>query len=120
MTVDTQTYDWDALEATTSATLREPKVVPVPAGIVRQAQKAVTGVTMPDGEVRHTLEFEFPSAELAAEFAGHMKNAGKLTEPASTITVLVDPVGVSRKAEVNPRLVRWQAGARRGRSGTAG
>jgi hypothetical protein len=108
-------YDWDALEASTSATLREPKVVPVPDGIVRQAQQAVTGVTMADGEVRHTLEYEFPTAEVAAEFAKHMKNAGKLTTPVSTITVLVDPVGVARKAEVNPRLVRWQAGARRGK-----
>lgn len=109
-------YNWEAFEAVTVERLREPKVQPVPAGIIKQAQRAVTGVTAPNGEVMHTLEYEFPAKELAIEFAKHMKHAGQHTNPVSTITVLVDPQGVAKGSEVNPNLVRWQAGKRRGRA----
>lgn len=135
--------EWGDLEAQFVTRLRDEKVEPVPAPIVALAQASLnghpTGEKDSDGnEIRlHAMQREFETAERAAAFAKHMRNAGKHTTPPSSITVLVDPNREkvqARHAEtgqllvkadgkpdmidgpvVNDRLVAWRAGAKRGR-----
>jgi hypothetical protein len=132
--------EWDGLEAQFVTKLREDRVEPVPAPIVRLAQLSLDGTTHPDNPdvTLHAMQREFESVERAAAFAKHMKNAGPHTNPPSSVTVAVDPNRTkvqARNAEtgellfkdngkpdmvpgpsVNPRLVAWRAGARRGRA----
>lgn len=136
----THTDEWGDLEGQFVTSLREKRVEPVPAQIVKLAQKSYDGVevTQPDGStiVRHAMEKEFETPERAARFAAHMRNAGPHTNPPSSVTVLVDPEqsrvpvlnedGSQKYADngkpvtqpgdpVNPSLVRWRAGKPRGR-----
>ena len=130
--------EWDNLNAAFVTTLREQKVEPVPEPIVKLAQRSFDGVTHPDdpNSKLHAMQMEFETEARAAAFAKHMRNAGPHTKPPSSITVVIDPQrGKVAKVEdgkevlnesgkpvmvpgpaVNPRLVAWRAGARRGRA----
>jgi hypothetical protein len=130
--------EWDGLNAQFVTTLREQKVEPVPEPIIKLAQRSLDGIPHPtdEGVVLHAMQLEFETEARAAAFARHMRNAGLHTSPASSITVVIDPerrkvpktedgrevvnetgrpVMVPGPA-VNPRLVAWRAGARRGRN----
>lgn len=117
MTETEKAFDWSKVQGHVTERLRTTRVVPVPEHIVKLAQKAYNGVPHPEDPERviHSLEHEFPTPEIAAQFAKHMKNAGAHTEPLSSVTVVVDP---DRKGDepVNPRLVVWRAGKRRGKA----
>lgn len=131
--------EWGGLEATFVTNLQETRVEPVPEPIVKLAQRALEGAPHPadPDKTIHSMEITFESAEKAAAFARHMRNAGLHTDPKSSITVVVDPE--SRKVPkldengqpvyteggkavmvpgppVNPAKVAWRAGLRRGRS----
>lgn len=135
--------EWGNLEAAFVTTLREQHIEPVPPQIVRYAQMSYDGAPdpadpeNPDRKL-HAMQHEFETPERAAAFARHMRNAGPHTTPPSSVTVVVDPA--RRKVQaiengepvmkdgkavmvpgppVNPRLVAWRAGARRGRATTA-
>jgi hypothetical protein len=132
--------EWDGLEAQFVTKLREDRVEPVPAPIVRLAQLSLDGTKHPDDAelVLHAMQREFETPERALAFAKHMKNAGPHTNPPSSVTVAVDPNRPKVQARnsetgellfkdngkpdmvpgdpVNPRLVAWRAGARRGRA----
>jgi hypothetical protein len=128
--------EWGDLEAVFVATLRETKTEPVPAEIIKLAQRSLAGFTQPDGTVLHAMQLPFGTIERATAFAKHMRNAGQHTTPVSSITVVQDP---DRKrtakldeqgnpvlndagkpvmvpgAPVNPLVVAWRAGAKKGR-----
>lgn len=137
--------DWGDLEAEFVTTLHATKVEPVPEAIVKLAQKSLDGAPSPlDPSVTvHAMQREFPTVEMAAAFAKHMKNAGKHTTPVSSLTVVIDPArekvavlnedGTEKTdpesgrviktwgPHVNERLVAWRAGAPRGkRPGSGG
>jgi hypothetical protein len=102
----TDSLDFSGVQGKSVERLRARKVHPVPAPIVKLAQASY------DADEVHEHEFETP--ERAAKFAELMKHAGDHTTPLSSVTVAHDPdkeAGMS-----NPRLVRWRAGNRRGRS----
>jgi hypothetical protein len=129
--------EWGGLEAAFVTTLREQHAEPVPEQIIRYAQMSYDGRPHPDNPalLLHAMQYEFETPERAQAFARHMRNAGAHTRPPSSVTVVVDPQ--RRKTEavdadgqpvvkdgkpvmvlgpaVNPRLVAWRAGARRGR-----
>lgn len=130
--------EWGGLEAKFVTSLRETKVEPVPGPIVKLAQRALDGEPHPDDPERimHAMELEFETADRAAAFAKHMRNAGLHTTPPSSVTVVVDPesqrvakldangqvvTNESGKtvwvpgAPVNPRKVAFRVGERRGR-----
>lgn len=139
------TDEWGDFEGTVVTSLRERRIEPVPDSIVKQAQRSYEGVaagTDDDGKpiLRHALQHEFETPERAARFAAHMRNAGPHVITAdghgASVTVTVDPErkrvpaldenGQQKYADngkavtepgpaVNPRLVRWRAGAPRGR-----
>lgn len=135
--------DWDGLNAQFVMTLREQKTEPVPAEIVRLAQQSYDGVPHPQdpGSLLHAMQLDFSDrggTARAIAFEKHMRNAGPHTKPPSSITVVRDPQRkqVARLDEngkeilnaktgkpvmepgpaVNPNLVAWRAGARRGRA----
>lgn len=130
--------EWGDLEAQFVTQLRETKTEPVPAPIIAQAQKSFDGMDDPrnPGQKLHAMQLEFASVERAQAFAKHMRNAGPHTNPPSSVTVVVDPdrkkvdqIGPDGQVvkdengkvvkvpgpAVNPRLVAWRAGVRRGR-----
>lgn len=96
-------FDWNAVTGHQTDRLRAPKVTPVDPAIVKQAQRS-----WDEGTV---LGHEFPSQEIAAEFARLIKKAGDHTTPQTSVSAVPDP-----NREGNLRLVHWRAGARRGRS----
>lgn len=102
-------FNWDEVNGHAVERLSKPKIRPVPAPIVRQAQRSVDAdpVNLKDTLI---LEHEFPTEEQAVAFAAHMRAAGHHTKPAASIHVKPDP-----DKEGNPRLVRWQAKRRPGR-----
>lgn len=106
-----ETYDWGEITGQAVRRLKARKIPPVPAPIVRQAQRSWDGVPDPEneGEKLHSLHFEFPSEKVAADFAKHMRNAGHHTTPKTTVSVVIDP-----ENEGNKKLVGWKAGTRRG------
>lgn len=110
-TVQAPDFDWAEITGQAVKRLKKRKVKPCPAPIVRQAQRSWDGVPNPenDGELLHVLEHVFPTEERAAEFAGHMRNAGAHTVPPTSVSALIDP-----DEDGSTRLVRWRAGARRG------
>lgn len=101
-------FDWKDVGGRFVERLRDPKVIPVPAPIVRQAQRSLDGEADPkrEGKLLHNMSHEFPNKEMAAAFAKHMKNAGAHTEPRSSVSVVID--------EHDERIVKWKAGKRRG------
>lgn len=103
-------YDWEKVGGRFVERLRDPKVIPVPAAIVRQAQRSYDGEADPnhEGKLLHNMSHEFPNKEMAAAFAKHLKNAGAHTQPPSSVSVVID--------EHDERIVRWKAGKRRGAS----
>jgi hypothetical protein len=133
--------EWGGLEATFTTSLRETKVEPVPGPIVKLAQRSLEGAPHPEypndpDKKIHAMQLEFESAEKAEAFAKHMRNAGPHTKPPSSITVVVDPQSVKVEkvneagnvvrndagkpimvpgAPVNPKVVAFRAGVRRGR-----
>jgi|SRR5579859_838758 len=134
--------DWDGLEAQFVTTLREQRVEPVPAPIVKLAQRSLDGIVHPSNpEAKlHSMQLEFDTEAKAIAFERHMKNAGLHTTPQSSITVVRDPERgkvqqtdsegrpiVNDKGKpvmipgtaVNPRKVAWRAGARRGRAASS-
>lgn len=103
-------YDWSELTGRATKRLRAPKVVPVPASIVRQAQLSWDGEKDAEtGELLHNRDHRFPSDEVAAEFARLMRHAGNHTTPETSVRVVIDPDGTG-----DLRTVSWRAGARRG------
>ena len=130
--------EWGDLEAQFVTQMRETKIEPVPDQIIAKAQQSFDGLDDPKnpGNKLHAMQIEFATVERAQSFAKHMRNAGPHTNPPSSVTVLVDPDrkrvpqigpdGQEVKDEngkvvkvpgpaVNPRLVAWKAGVRRGR-----
>jgi hypothetical protein len=129
--------EWGNLEAVFVNTLREVKTEPVPEPIIKLAQASLTGRDRGDGTVIHAMQLEFNSIERANAFAKHMRNAGAHTTPVSSITVVQDPErGRVDKLDdngrpvlndngkpvrvpgppVNPLVVAWRAGAKKGRA----
>lgn len=119
---DAPTYDWGSVTGHAVELLKAPKIPDVPAEIVRQAQRSYDGVPLKkDGKeirdedgnvvVTHNLHHTFPSEEMAAAFAKHMKNAGLHTTPKASVTVVIDPLEKQDK-----KTVGWKAGKRRGRA----
>lgn len=128
--------EWGGLQATFVTKLREKKTDPVPEQIVKLAQRSLEGQPGPNGTVLHAMQLEFDTPEKAQAFAKHMRNAGGLTNPPSSMSVVVDPERTKVQdttAEgkpkynddnkpvmvlgppVNPKLVAFRAGVRRGR-----
>ena len=131
--------DWGDLEAQVELRLQAEKVQPVPAPIVKMAQKSLDGVPHPEtGDLMHALQYEAPTVDKAVAFVEYMRNAGAHTHPKSTVRVTRDPDRVkivntdpetgepvinaaTGKPErvagppVNPRLVVFRAGERPGR-----
>lgn len=133
--------EWDSLEGQFITSLREKAVQPVPEPIIKLAQRSLDGNpagTDEDGNVilRHAMEHKFESVERATRFANHMRNAGPHTTPESSVTVLQDPHRTKVQATgdngqpkyndagkpvmvdgpaVDPTVVRWRAGAKKGR-----
>lgn len=98
--------DFSGVQGKSVERLRARKVHPVPPTIVKLAQASF------DASEVHEHEFETP--ERAAKFAELMKYAGEHTTPLTSVTVALNPDKEAGKD--NPRLVRWRAGNRRGRS----
>lgn len=112
-------YNWDEITGRTTERLRAPKVVPVPAGIVRQAQRAFDGVPHPtkEGKLVHTLSHTFPDAATAAQFYRLVKKAGEHTTPRSSVTAVINPDPEGRLDPEHPTTdcdVSWRAGSKRG------
>jgi hypothetical protein len=107
-------FDFSGVQASAVQRLKPKKVVPVPPSIVKLAQQSYDGVAGDDDTQLHVLEHKFDSEERAAKFAAHMRHAGDHTQPITSVTALIDPDGSGDK-----RIVRWRAGARRGRGATA-
>lgn len=117
MTDTPEPYDFGAFEASVVERLVAQKIQPVPSAIVRHAQRSLDGVPHPKdpSKTMHVLSHEFPTPELAAEFAKHMRHAGNHTNPLSTVSVAIDPDNPDRGGTpVNPCKVAWRAGARKG------
>lgn len=93
--------------------LREQKVQPVPAAIIKLAQRARDGVPHPtrEGEKVYTLEYDMP-LKRAKEFQRHMKNAGLHVTPAATISCHITPPDA--EGDETPVTVRWRASNRKG------
>jgi hypothetical protein len=130
-------FTWNQVEGQFVDTLRASKVEPVPAEIVKLAQKSLDGEPGPDGSLRHAYHVELPTVEQASAFEKHMRNAGAHTTPVSSVTVVRDPdrkripdldqngeqvvnPDTGRKQTVlgpavNPRKVAFRAGEPRGR-----
>ena len=119
-------YDWSAVTGRAVERLRQPKITPVPARIKELAQLSWDGVENPEnpgGPKLHAREHEFESVERASAFAKLMRLAGDHTTPVTSITVIQDPESTERDEEgklipVNPRVVSWKAGVKRGRKPT--
>jgi hypothetical protein len=99
-------FNWDGITAEPTERLKKRKVVPVPASIIKQAQRSYDGV---DG--KHVLHYTFPTEEIAAAFVKHMRNAGEHTTPPTSVSAAIDPDETGDK-----RHVAWRAGKRRGRN----
>lgn len=131
--------DWDGLKAEFVTTLREQTVQPVPDAIVKLAQKSLDGNPHPSdpNQKLHVMRIKFESEARANAFAAHMRNAGLHTTPQSSILVTVDPdrprvpklqangepelseagrVVKVLGAPVDPTVVQWKSGQRRGRA----
>lgn len=95
-----------AIDGAPVVTAKPP--APVPPSIVRMAQEVLNGITLDDGTVTHTKRYVFrPDQEaLRDAFVKNMRNAGAWTEPPSTVTVTVEPDGLT---------VLWRAGRKRGK-----
>lgn len=110
------TFDWTTVSGQATHRLRAPKVTPVPAHIVAEAQRSWDGVKdeeNPDADLMHVLRYEFSSEDIAKEFVKLAKKAGDHTVPLTTVTAVFDPDN-----EDNPRKVAIKAGQRRGRATT--
>lgn len=122
-------FDWGAVSGRRVENLRAPKIPDVPEAIVALAQASYDGtpVLQEDGKtpvldeegnkvLGHVMEYDFgpDNVAMATEFAKHMKNAGLHTEPLSSVSVAPDPENDGRA-----HVVRWKAGARKGRKGTS-
>lgn len=99
-------YDWSGITAETTTRLRAPKVVHVPEPIVALAQRSFDEKT--------ALRYRFKSEKEAEAFAGHLKQAGKHTKPLTSVTVKIDPDRQKDGPPVDPRVVAWKSGQRRG------
>jgi hypothetical protein len=109
---ETEDFDFSEVQATAVQRLKARKIVPVPASVVKKAQESYDGVPGPDGQTLHVLEFKLDTVERAEKFAYYLRNAGDHTQPVTSVTALVNPD--SKPGEET--LVRWRAGARRGRT----
>jgi hypothetical protein len=98
--------DFSDVQATTVERLKARKIVPVPKSIVALAQASYD-----EGMV--IKQYEFDTVERAIKFADLMKSAGDHTKPLTSVTAVINPDKEAGKD--NPRLVRYRAGARRGR-----
>lgn len=116
MTSLNETSEWEDLDiesARPAERLREQRVQPVPAAIVRLAQKARDGVphATREGEKVHVLEYGMP-LKRAKEFQRHMKNAGLHVTPVATISCHIEPPDA--EGDETPVTVRWRASNRKG------
>jgi hypothetical protein len=103
---------WDAVAPVFTGRLRAPRKPERPSdGAIRMAQKSYDGHT-PEGEdvTLHAITHRFGSVEEAEIAAAELKRAGAYTEPETTVSVLFDPENTGDK-----RVLRWKAGAKRGR-----
>lgn len=105
---------WDAVVPTFTQRLREPKKPARPSdGAIAMAQKSFEGFK-PEGadELYHVMQHRFATVEQAEIAADELKRAGSYINlpEGSTVNVNVDPEGTGDK-----RIVRWQAGHKRGR-----
>jgi hypothetical protein len=107
-------FDFTSVQAKAVTRLKPRKIVPVPDTIVKLAQQSFDGVPGPEETTLHVLEHRFESEERASKFAEHMRHAGDHTSPVTSVTALIDPDESGDK-----RIVRWRAGARRGRGASA-
>lgn len=131
--------DWGGLKAEFVTTLKEPVIQPVPDEIVKLAQRSLNGVPHPTDPTQkmHVMRIKFESEARANAFAAHMRNAGLHTTPKSSVLVTIDPDRprvaklddngepvLSEKgravkvpgAPVDPTVVQWKSGERRGRA----
>jgi hypothetical protein len=109
-------FDWAEVTGRTVERLRAPKIVPVPDAIVAAAQRSWDGVT--DGDkTLHVMLHEFPTAEVAKEFARLVKKAGAHTTPRTSVSAVInpDPKGEVFDEPTTDRHVSWKAGKPRGR-----
>jgi hypothetical protein len=125
-------FDWAEVSGQAHERLAVPKIPPVPEPIVRQAQRSYDGVQLHRGGkpvtdetgepvITHNLRHEFPSEDVAQQFAKHIKNAGHhiMTSKGrgGSVSVVLDPDS-DGTAPVNRKVVAWKAGERRGRAAT--
>lgn len=110
-------FDFGDIEAHTVERLREAKVEPVPASIIKLAQQSYAGVKHPSKEdvLLHVMRHQFAAGEEAKRdaFVKHMRNAGPHVKTedgrGATVQVVTDP-----EHKDNHLLVAWKAGNRRG------
>jgi hypothetical protein len=99
---------FDSIIPTFHAKLREKAPPPRPSdGSIAMAQKSYDGEPH-DGEIWHAMSHRFPTVEMATLAADELKRAGFYTSPPSSVTAYQD--------KDDERIVRWSAGARRGRA----
>jgi len=94
------------------AKLREPKKPQRPSdGAIAMAQRSFMGHT-PEGteEIQHAMTHRFATEEMADFAEDELKRAGAYTDPQTTVQTVRDPENTGDK-----RIVRWQAGLKRGR-----
>lgn len=119
MPKNTTPDEWAEIQGEAVTRLRAPKVTPVPASIVKLAQRSYDGIEV-DGETRHVMRHTFESAERAEAFAKLMRKAGEHTVPLSSVSVAIDPDRTDDDDEpVSPETVAWRAGNKRGRKAAA-
>lgn len=103
---------WDAVVPKFSSRLREPVKPARPSdGAIRMAQLSYDGrVNEATGETEHAITHRFPTIEAADVAEDELKRAAAYTNPESTVSVVRDPENTGDK-----RIIRWRAGAKRGR-----
>lgn len=118
-----QEFDWSEVTGQVVERLRAPKVIDVPAPIVRQAQASFDGVPspterQPDRKL-HTMQHRFATAEQAKAFHRLIKAAGDHTTPRTSISAVINPDPRGEYGEpTDDRDVSWRASLRKGRKPT--
>lgn len=125
-------FDFTTVTGSFTEKLRAPRTAPVPESVVKLAQLSYDGQPAPTeadpGRKLHVLHYTFPSEAMRDAFVKHMKNAGPLTTPPTSVSIAVDPDAtesetvtdekgntVTRVIPVEPLKVSWRATLRKGR-----
>lgn len=125
-------FDFGTVTGSFTERLRATKVTPVPDAIVKLAERSYAGDPAPTeadpARKLHVLRYDFPDEAMRDAFVKHMKNAGPLTTPPTSITVAIDPdateqetitaedgTETTRVIPVSPLTVSWRATLRKGR-----